>query len=96
MPAELKLALDEKLLARLPKVREGAVNGKIQVNGAETFMLSTSGGTSVRVVLNDPVFIQGLGGGDLPLEFAEEAVQAVRKMLREKKSGALPLRASGI
>lgn len=89
-------ALDPKLLARVPNIKESAVNGKIQVNGAETFILSTSGGSSVRVVLNDPVLIQGLGGGDLPLEFAEAAVQAVRKMLREKKAGALPLRASGI
>lgn len=88
-------SLDKKLLARLPNVQKAAVNGKIQVNSAETFVLSTSGGSSVRVVLNDPVFIQGLGGGALPMEWAEEAVQAVRTMLRSKKIGALP-RASGI
>lgn len=88
--------LDQRLLSRLPKVKESAVNGKVQVNGAETFILATSGGTSVRVILNDPAVIQGLGGGELPLELAEEAVQAVRKMLREKKAGALPLRGTGI
>jgi hypothetical protein len=86
--------LDHRLLSRAPKVKESAVNGKIQVNAGETFVLSTSGGNSVRVVLNDPVLVQGLGGGELPLEWAEQAVQAVRKMLREKKAGALPLRSA--
>ena len=88
--------LDQRLLSRVPKVKESAVNGKIQVNAGETFVLSTSGGNSVRVVLNDPVLVQGLGGGELPLQWAEQAVQAVRKMLREKKAGALPLRGTGI
>jgi hypothetical protein len=88
--------LDRKLLERIPDAKKSTVEGKIQVNGAETFILSTSGGTSVRVVLNDPVLVQGLGGGELPLEWAEQAVQAVRKMLREKKVGALPLRGAGI
>ncbi|HEX3129660.1 MAG TPA: hypothetical protein VH394_20145 [Thermoanaerobaculia bacterium] len=88
--------LDQRLVSRVPKLTESAVNGQIQVNDGETFILSTSGEASVRVELNDPVIIRELGGGDLPLEWAENAVQAVRKMLREKKSGALPMRASGI
>jgi hypothetical protein len=88
--------LDRRLHSRIPKLKESAVNGKIQLNGAEAFILATSGGTFLRVVLNDPVVIQGLGGGELPLEFAEQAVQAVRKMLREKKAGALPIRGAGI
>jgi hypothetical protein len=88
-------SLDElgaHLLSRISNLAKSAVDGKIQVNNAETFVLATSGGSSVRVVLKDPVLIQSLGGGDLPLEWAEQAVQAVRKMLREKKAGALPLR----
>jgi|SRR3954468_23530612 len=85
-------SLDKRLHARLPKLNESAVNGKIQVNGAETFILATSGGTFLRVVLNDPVVIQGLGGGEPPLEYAEQAALAVRTMLRDKKAGALPLR----
>ncbi|MFY9823774.1 MAG: hypothetical protein WAM82_20505, partial [Thermoanaerobaculia bacterium] len=88
--------LDRRLLSRAPGIKKSAVNGKIQVNAGETFILSTSGGNSVRVILNDPVLVQGLGGGELPLEWAEQAVQAVRKMLREKKAGALPLRRAGI
>jgi hypothetical protein len=88
--------LDERLVSKIPKLKDSAVNGQIQVNSAETFILSTSGGTSVRVELNDPVLIRELGGGELPLEWAENAVQAVRKMLREKKAGALPLRSAGI
>ena len=89
-------ALDQRLASKIPKLKESAINGQIQVNSAETFILSTSGGTSVRVELNDPVLIRELGGGELPLEWAENAVQAVRKMLREKKAGALPLRSTGI
>jgi hypothetical protein len=85
-------ALDKRLHSRLPKLKESAVNGKVQVNGAEMFILATSGSTFLRVILNDPVVIQGLGGGEPPLEYAEEAVQAVRTMLRDKKAGALPLR----
>lgn len=80
--------LDQHLLSRLPRqVKKSAVDGKIQINSAETFVLSTSGEASIRVVLNAPVLIQGLGGGDLPVAWAEEAVQAVRKMLRERNAG---------
>lgn len=88
--------LDNRILSRVPKVTESAVNGTVQVNSAQIFSLSTSGGTSVRVVLNDPVLIDGLGGGELPVERADQAVTAVKKMLREKKIGALPLRSAGI
>lgn len=88
--------LDQRLVSRIPKIKESAVNGKIQVNGGDTFILSTSGGTSVRVELNDPVVIEGLGGGELPLGRAVKAVEGVRKILREKKAGALPLRSASI
>lgn len=88
--------IDRRLHSRLSKLKESAVNGKIQVNSAEAFILATSGGGFLRVVLNDPVVIQGLGGGELPMKFAEEAVEAVRTMLREKKVGALPIRSAGI
>lgn len=60
--------------------------GKLQFNAAETFVLTTSGGTSIEVVLRDPQFIESAGGGSIPTEMAEKAVQTVRKMLREKKA----------
>jgi len=57
----------------------------IQLNAAETFALTTSGGTSVSVLLRDPKLIEAMGGGSIPVTDAEKAIQVVRKMLREKK-----------
>jgi hypothetical protein len=62
--------------------------GKLQFNAAETFTLTTSGGTSIEVVLRDPKLIESVGGGSIPTDMAEKAVQTVRKMLREKKAAA--------
>lgn len=59
--------------------------GMVQMNSAETFELTTSGGTSVEVVLRDPGLIKRMGGGDIPTTRAEKAIQTMRKMLREKK-----------
>lgn len=61
--------------------------GLVQLNSAETFELTTSGGTSVEVVLRDPGLIKRMGGGEIPTTRAEKAIQTMRKMLREKKSG---------
>lgn len=60
--------------------------GKLQFNAAENFILTTSGGTSIEVLLRDPTLIKSAGGGTIPTERADKAVQAVRKMLREKKA----------
>lgn len=62
--------------------------GKLQLNTAETFVLTTSGGTSVEVVIRDIQLMQKMKG-DIPVSAAEKAVQSVRKMLREKKGQAL-------
>lgn len=64
----------------------GALKGGLQLNAAETFELTTSGGTSIEVVLRDPSLIEKMGGGEIPTTRAEKAIQTVRKMLREKKS----------
>lgn len=61
--------------------------GTIQLNAAETFVLTTSGGTSIETILKDPKLIEMMGGGDIPTTEAERAIQVVRKMLREKKQG---------
>ncbi len=60
--------------------------GTLQLNDAETFVLTTSGGTSVEVVLRDRRLIDKMGGGDIPTTTADKAIQSVRKMLRERKS----------
>jgi hypothetical protein len=62
-----------------------ALKGGLQLNAAETFELTTSGGTSIEVVLRDPSLIEKMGGGEIPTTRAEKAIQTVRKMLREKK-----------
>jgi hypothetical protein len=61
------------------------VGGKLQLNAAETFKLTTSGGTFIKVLLRDPKLIERAGGGSIPTDMADKAVQTVRKMLREKK-----------
>ncbi len=60
-------------------------DGKLQFNAADMFVLTTSGGSRIEVVLRDPQLIKSAGGGSIPTEMADKAVQAVRKMLREKK-----------
>jgi hypothetical protein len=67
--------------------RKVTLEGKvIQMNAAETFSLTTSGGTSISVMLSDPTFIEQMGGGTLPTTRAEKAINNIRKMLREKKA----------
>ncbi len=65
--------------------KTSAKYGLLQLNAAETFALTTSGGTSIEVILKDPKLVE-MVGGDIPTTFAEKAIQAVRKMLREKKA----------
>lgn len=60
-------------------------NKEIEVNEAEMFELTTSGGTSIEVLLRDPKLIKEMGGGEIPTTDSEKAIQAVRKMLRERK-----------
>lgn len=60
-------------------------HGKLQFNAAKKFKLTTSGGTSIEVVLDDSTLIKSVGGGTIPTERADKTVQAVRKVLREKK-----------
>jgi hypothetical protein len=60
--------------------------GTVQLNAAETFTLTTSGGTFLSVLLRDPTLIEMMGGGEIPTTRAEKAIQTVRKMLREKKA----------
>jgi hypothetical protein len=78
--------LDQTVMARWPGIRGAMVDGRLQLNRAETFVLTTSGATSVRVVLRDPILIASLGSGTLATEPADPAVQAVRQMLRDKKA----------
>jgi hypothetical protein len=87
--------LDKELLSRAKSLgKEAKHTGALQVKDAQSFVLSSSGGTAIRVVLNAPIVFSSLGGGTISMEQSEMAVQAVRKMVREKKAGALPIRTS--
>ncbi len=63
-------------------------DGKLQFNAAEVFVLTTAGGTSIRVVLQDPKLIEMAGGGRIPTHKGEKAIAVVRAMLRDKKRPA--------
>lgn len=58
---------------------------QMQFNSGERFELSTSGGNAISVFLRDEKWQEQLGGKIWSLD-VDKAVQAVRKMLREKKA----------
>lgn len=59
---------------------------RIQLKNSEMFRLTTSGGTSIDVFLRDEALLQAIKGGSISTTQAEQAVQSVRRMLRDKKS----------
>jgi len=75
-----------RLLKALEESAQSFVNGKLQIDDGEEFVLSTSGGTSVRILLRAPILIQAAGGGEIPTGPTDRAVQVIRKMLRERKA----------
>ncbi len=78
--------LDRDVMNRWPGIKAAMVDGRLQLNRAEVFALTTSGATSVRVVLRAPILIESLGSTTLATEPADPAIQAVRQMVREKKA----------
>lgn len=60
----------------------------IQFKTAEVFRLTTSGGTAFQVCLGseDILKLKSAKGGKLPKTESEKAIQAVRAMVRDKKS----------
>lgn len=58
-----------------------------QLNDAETFVLTTSGATTIRVPIRSLRMAGILGGGEMPNSQAEAAIASVRAMLRQKKGG---------
>lgn len=57
-----------------------------QLSDTQTFALTTSGGTSVKVPIGSRL-LASLLGGEMPSTQAEAAIASVRTMLRQKKSG---------
>jgi len=83
-----KHQLSRRFLKALEVSGEEFVNGKIQIEEGEEFVLTTSGGTSVRILLRAPLLIRAAGGGEIPTGPTDRAVQASRKMIRERKKAA--------
>ena len=59
----------------------------MQMNAAETFTVATSGGTALSVFLTDPDLVVKMGGGRIPRDRAEAAIEAIRAIVRERKEG---------
>lgn len=83
------LTLDErniskKFLQMYPEAKKYIVNGKLQLNGSETFRLTTSAGTAVKIRLSIPNFIES-NQEDLSDRLADNAIRSVNKMLLAKK-----------
>lgn len=59
----------------------------VQLKTAESFVLTTSGGTAIRVFLRDEALLQlkATRGGQLKSTDAEKTIQSIRRMLRDKK-----------
>ena len=82
----VKFSAAEAMGAGVAGGQFGADKSGLQLTAAETFELTTSGGTSIEVILRDPGLVSRMGGGEMPTTRAEKAIQAVRKMVRESKS----------
>lgn len=79
-----KKSLHPKFGKIFKKLENHVIDGKLQLNQAEHLKLTTIGGNSINVVLKDPVLIEAAGGGDIPTHLADQAISAVRRMVREK------------
>lgn len=73
-----------EIRARCANFHDAVVDGQVQLKWAESFVLTTSGATTLRVMLRDPVLIEALGGGTLPTDRADQAVRAILAMWRIK------------
>ena len=75
--------------SEVKEIEVGKEKKKVQSKSREVFQLTTSGGTSITVVLKDEGLIASdelkLKGGQMPTTQAEKAIQSVRRMLRDKK-----------
>jgi len=88
--------LDPAILQGAPALAESAVNGKIQIAGADFFRLTTTAGSSVEIMLNEPKLIEQLSGGEMNMAPNDAAVSAIYRLVREKQLGALPVRSPTI
>jgi len=76
--------ISKKFLSQNPNAKKYIVNGKLQINGSESFRLTTSAGTAIEITLSIPNFIES-NQGDLTDKLADQAIHSINKMLLSKK-----------
>lgn len=78
--------LVEKIINNISILKNIVSTGKVeQHNLAEKFLLTTSGGSRIEVVLAEDTLIEEAGGGEVSTSEAEKSIMVVRRMLRDKK-----------
>ena len=68
----------ESTTVQIPKI------GTVQMNSAEYFTLATAGTSQFRLFLRDPALINRFGGGEIPTQRAEIAIQLSAKCCATK------------
>lgn len=76
--------ISKKFFEMNPHAKKYIVNGKLQLNGSETFRLTTTAGTAIEIALRIPQLLVG-SEGDLSDRLADQAIGAINKMLLSKK-----------
>ncbi|CAM1342393.1 hypothetical protein [Tenacibaculum amylolyticum] len=78
--------LNEKALKYMPNLRNNVINGVIQINQSEQFVLTTKGGTAVKIQLPDYSILNYGLKGKLSHSRSDKAIASVEAMLDSKKS----------
>ena len=77
--------IPKKTLAAMPWLRKQITNGVLQMKESETFILTTAGGTGLKVQMPDVAILGDQAEGQISKTRAERAVAALEKMLDDKK-----------
>jgi len=78
--------LKESAYKHLPNLKKHIVNGQVQINSAEYFVLVTTGGTAIKIQLpNKTVLDYGISGR-LNSSRSDQAIASVEAMVDNKKA----------
>lgn len=74
-----------ELRKNFPQIDQHITNDVLQLHQAEMFSLTTRGGNSIQVVLNEPDYLGKVGSSDFTDRLTDQAINAVNQMLVSKK-----------
>ena len=77
--------LNKKALKYMPSLKNKMINGMVQINQSEHFVLTTRGGTSIKIQLPDYNILNYGLKGDLNHSRSDKAIASVELMLDSKK-----------